>query len=125
MASTQCVLSCGCVRHYPTENAPKAGDYVYCLYHSDGVMVIEGIPQFRIQCTKCRYGRQFGRNKELAIRRASDHLLRNGTHVVKVYDGNNLIDAITIANAPKLLDIPEDHQRSLRNLYWQSKGFEN
>lgn len=112
----QCVLSCGCVRWFPSGNAPHTGDHVYCHYHGTGVDVIAGVVQYRIQCAKCRYGRQFGRNKDLAMHRAGEHLRKHGTHVVKVYDGQTLVDIVTQQHAPKLLDIPPEHQQSLRDV---------
>lgn len=90
-------LSCGHTlgfRHSP----PVKGDELLCLGCDAVAVVVDAPDEIRTRCRVCSYGRSYGRARENAYREAIKHA-RKTAHIVRVYDGQQVIRELGMGQA--------------------------
>ena len=70
---------------------PKLGDLLWCIRCQKEVRVTRSANEWRIRCQTCIYSRPFGAAKLNAEVSAAKHRMKNPSHVVRIYNGNEFV----------------------------------
>ncbi len=91
--SAEIQLTCGHRKHFDVP-VPLKGDTIFCIKCNAYFAVLTDVrEEYRIRCTVCRYGRQYGTDKVNAEFSAGKHATNRG-HKVALYKGDRFVSEI-------------------------------
>lgn len=83
-----------------TSPIPVVGETLYCHHCREAKDITKVLDEYRIRCTKCRYGRTFGQAEMSAQVFAAKHALTRH-HTVNVFLGTKVLRSVDV-DTPQL-----------------------
>lgn len=98
-------FSCLHVREF-REPVPVIGDHLWCPACRETVTVKSAPAEYRIRCKMCTHMRRFGTSKINAEIAAAKHRISKPGHVVKMFNGHDLVRTFGESDQTVTLPIP-------------------
>lgn len=93
--------------------APRIGETIFCVKCRKYQTVATAPPEWRIRCLGCTYARASGTDRHLSNIAVAKHRMKYPAHIVRLYNGFELVQTIGDCNQIVMSSSPDLDQISL------------